>query len=109
MSFHDGHWERRGYANTGVTRLLVKARDNYATEHHLPTRSFYVVSIPGRAAFFAAYGRGNDAVLIPASTDPSINAVEGKPAPAATQLEYVAIAIHRDDSSKGGKVPKATR
>jgi hypothetical protein len=106
MVFRDGHWVRHGYANTGVTRLLVKARDAYAKEHDLSVRSFYVVSIPGRAAFFAAYGRGKDAVLIPASSDPSINAVEGRPVPAAQELETVAVAIHRDDKGAVRKLPK---
>jgi hypothetical protein len=103
MIFRDGSWVREGYANTGVTRLLVKARDAYAKERGLAAKNFYVVAVPGRATFFAAYGRSPSAVLIPASSDPSIGAEAGKATVASAQLKRIAAAIRRDDRPKSGR------
>jgi hypothetical protein len=106
MLFRDGHWVRGGYANTGITRLLVQARARYAKDHGLADRDFYMVSVPGRAAFFAGFGLGAKAVLIPASSDPSISATAGRAVSAELQLKRVADAIHRDDVPVArGKLP----
>ncbi len=105
MLFRHGTWERGGYANTEVTRLLVQARLKYAGGHHLKPKNFYMVSVPGLAAFFAAYGSGQKAVLIPASSDPLIGAVAGSAIPAATQLTRMRDAINRLDASAPRQKP----
>ena len=106
LLFRHGTWERGGYANTEITRLLVQARLKYAERHHLNPKNFYMVSVPGLAAFFAAYGNGRRAVLIPASSDPLIGAVAGTAIPAATQLNRMREAINRLDARAplGGSV-----
>jgi hypothetical protein len=98
LLFRHGTWERGGYANTEITRLLVQARLKYAEGHHLNPKNFYMVSVPGLAAFFAAYGNGHRAVLIPASSDPLIGAVAGTAIPAATELNRMRDAINRLDA-----------
>jgi len=55
-----------------------------------------MVSVPGEVAFFAAYGKGKQAILIPASTDPRIGAVAGKGVPAEPQLRKLIQVIQRD-------------
>jgi len=77
MLFIDHRWQRKGYANVEITRRLVDVRGRYAAQQRLPLHSFYMVSVPGEVAFFVAYGKGKEAVLIPASTDPTIDAVAG--------------------------------
>lgn len=98
LLFRHGTWERGGYANTEVTRLLVQARRKYAEGHHLNPKNFYMVSVPGIAAFFAAHGTGHQAVLIPASSDPLIGAVAGTAIPAATEFKRMREAINRLDA-----------
>lgn len=89
-------WQRAGYANVEITRRLVDVRARYAKQKHLPLHSFYMVSVPGEVAFFAAYGQGEKAVLIPASTDPTIDAVAGQAVPAREQLGKLIVAIQSD-------------
>jgi Peptidase_C39 like family len=96
MLFMEGRWQRGGYANIEITRRLVDVRARYAAPQHLPLDSFYMVSVPGEVAFFAAHGKGKQAVLIPASTDPSIDAVAGKAVPAERQLKRLILAVRRD-------------
>jgi Peptidase_C39 like family len=91
-----GRWEPGGYANIEITQRLVNVRAEYAARRHLPLDSFYMVSVPGEVAFFAAYGRGNKAILIPASTDSTIGALAGVAAPADRQLKELIFAIRRD-------------
>jgi hypothetical protein len=98
MLLRDGKWHRGGYANAEITRLLVQARNTYATKERLSPDRFYLVSVPGRAAFFAAHGRDNRAVLIPASSDPSINVVAEVPVPAVQAFKDLSAAIKRDDA-----------
>jgi Peptidase_C39 like family len=98
MLFRDGTWRRGGYANTEITRLLVQARLGYAAAHRLPPKDFFMVSVPGLAAFFAAYGTGRKAVLIPASSDPLIGAVAGSAIPAATELTRLSKTIAQEES-----------
>jgi len=107
MLFRNGKWERGGYANTEVTRLLVKARLRYADEHHLNPKDFYMVSVPGLAAFFVAHGYGSGAVLISASNDPLIGAVAGSATPAATQLGRLVDTVNRQAAapSKSATLP----
>ena len=100
---------RGGDSNTEVTRLLVEARDRYARKHNLNVRNFYMVSVPGRAAFFAGIGEGSHAMLLPASTDPSINAVAGKAVPAQKQLGLLVAAIERDDRGRVQPPRRPTR
>jgi len=107
MLFRNGRWERGGYSNTEVTKLLVEARLQYAAEHHISPKDFYMVSVPGLAAFFVAHGYGSQAVLIPASNDPLIGAVAGSATPAAIQLSRLVDAINRlaaATQSKGATV-----
>src|SRR5262249_11531807 len=92
----DGGWQRGGYANLEITRRLVKERAQQAAKQHIPLDSFYMVSVPGEVAFFAAYGKGNKASLIPASTDPTIGAVFDEAVPAEQQLKRLIVAIQRD-------------
>jgi hypothetical protein len=92
----DGHPQRGGYANIEITRRLVKVRAAYAAQQNLPLDSFYMVSVPGEVAFFAAHGKGKQAVLIPASTDPEIHAFAGVAVPAERQLKELILAIQRD-------------
>jgi hypothetical protein len=94
--FINGRWQVGGYANLEITQRLVAFRASYAKRKHLPVESFYMVSVPGEVAFFAAYGRGKQAILIPASTDPSIGAVAGKGVLADTQLRKLITAIQID-------------
>ena len=75
LLFMDGRWQRGGYANVEITRRLVDVRARYAERQHLRLDSFYMVSVPGEVAFFAAHGEGKKAVLIPASTDPTIASI----------------------------------
>jgi hypothetical protein len=92
----DGRWQRRGYANVEITRRLVDVRARYAAQKRLPLHSFYMVSVPGEVAFFAAYGNGKKAVLIPASTDPTIDAVAGTAVLARVQLRKLIYAIQSE-------------
>jgi hypothetical protein len=94
--FIEGRWQRAGYANVEITQRLVDVRARYAAQQHLPLDSFYMVSVPGEVAFFAAHGKGTAAVLIPASTDPSIGAVAGEPVPANQQLSKLILAVQHD-------------
>ena len=65
MLFRNGRWERGGYSNTAeVTKLLVEARLQYAAEHHISPKDFYMVSGAGACGFFVAHGYGSQAVLI---------------------------------------------
>ena len=96
MLFREGRWQRGGYANLEITQRLVAFRARYAAREHLPVDSFYMVSVPGEVAFFAAYGKGKKATLIPASTDPSIGAVAGVAVLADKQLRKLKQAIQRD-------------
>lgn len=96
LLFMEHRWQRRGYANVEITRRLVDVRARYAAQRHVPLHSFYMVSVPGEVAFFAAYGKGKKAVLIPASTDPTIDAVAGQAVPAKEQLSKLIEAIQRD-------------
>jgi len=96
LLFIEGRWQRGGYANVEITRRLVDVRARYAARQHLPLHSFYMVSVPGEVAFFAAYGKGKKAVLIPASTDPTIDAVAGQAVPAKEQLPKLIVAIRSD-------------
>ncbi len=96
MLFKDGRWQRGGYANIEITRRLVAVRASYAARQHLSLDKFYMVSVPGEVAFFAAYGRGRNAILIPASTDPTIDARAGVPVPADKQLRKLVQVIQGD-------------
>jgi hypothetical protein len=96
MLFIDGRWQVRGYANLEITQRLVAFRARYAALKHLPVDRFYMVSVPGEVAFFAAYGKGKQAILIPASTDPSMDAHAGVAVPAERQLKNLIVAIKRD-------------
>jgi hypothetical protein len=55
-----------------------------------------MVSVPGEVAFFAAYGQGKKAILIPASTDPTIDAVAGRAVLAEGQLGRLIDAIQSE-------------
>jgi len=103
MLFRNGRWERGGYSNTEVTKLLVEARLQYATEHQISPKDFYMVSVPGLSAFFVAHGYGGQAVLIPASNDPLIGAMAGSATPATLQLGRLVDAIHRLAAGTSGK------
>ena len=96
MLFMEGRWRRGGYANIEITRRLVDVRATYAARHHLPREDFYMVSVPGEVAFFAAYGRGKAAILIPASTDPTTDTFAGVSMPAERALKELILAIQRD-------------
>ncbi len=96
MLFIHGRWQRAGYANLEITQRLVEVRATYAAKNQLPVDSFYMVSVPGEVAFFAAHGTGQHAILIPASTDPLIGAVAGQAAPAGQQLSKLILAAERD-------------
>jgi hypothetical protein len=96
LLFMRGGWQRGGYANIEITRRLVNVRAAYAARQHLPLENFYMVSVPGEVAFFAAYGKGKKAILIPASSDPTIGAFAGVPVPANRQLRELILVIQRD-------------
>jgi hypothetical protein len=96
MLFIEGRWQRGGYANLGITQRLVDVRARYAAQQHVSLDSLYMVSVPGEVAFFAAYGKGKQAVLIPASTDSSIGAVTGVAVLADKQLRALIHAIQVD-------------
>ena len=61
MLFMDGRPQPGGYANLEITQRLVAFRARYAAQQHLPLDSFYMVSVPGEVAFFAAYCKGKKA------------------------------------------------
>jgi hypothetical protein len=90
-----GRWQRGGYANLEITRRLVDLRARFAEPQH-PPESFYMVSVPGEVAFFAAHGTGNQAVLIPVSTDRSIGATAGEAVRAGQQLKDLIQGIQTD-------------
>jgi hypothetical protein len=96
LSFTDGRWQLGGYANLEITQRLVAFRARYAAQKHLSVRRFYMVSVPGEVAFFAAYGKGKNAIFIPASTDPNIQAIAGKAAPAAQLLKELIREVQTD-------------
>jgi len=96
LLFTEGRWQRGGYANIEITRRLDKVRARYGRQHHIPLGDFYMVSVPGEVAFFAAHGKGRKAILIPASTDPKIDAVAGQGVLADTQLRKLIEVIQRD-------------
>jgi hypothetical protein len=96
MLFMEGRWQRGGYANLEIAQRLVDVRARYAARRHVPLDSFYMVSVPGEVAFFAAHGKGKQAVLIPASTDPTIGAVAGVAVPAGQQLHKLILAVQHD-------------
>jgi hypothetical protein len=96
LLFRERRWRRAGYANVEITRRLVDVRARYAAQRHLPLHKFYMVSVPGEVAFFAAYGQRKKAVLIPASTDPTIDAVAGNAVPAGEQLLKLIAVIQND-------------
>jgi len=96
MLYRDGHWRPGGYANIEITRRLVNVRAIYAARRQLPLDSFYMVSVPGEVAFFAGYGRGKNAILIPVSTDSSIRASAGVAVPAAQALKGLIVGIQTD-------------
>jgi hypothetical protein len=96
MLFMDGRWRRGGYANIEITRRLVEFRAQYAKQNQVAVKRFYMVSVPGEVAFFAAYGKGRDAILIPAATDPTIKARYGVAVPADRQLRDLIAEIKRD-------------
>jgi hypothetical protein len=96
LLFMHRRWQRAGYANVEITRRLVDVRARYAAQRRLPLHRFYMVSVPGEVAFFAAYGQRKKAVLIPASTDPTIDAVAGNAVPAGEQLSKLIVAIQND-------------
>jgi hypothetical protein len=98
MLLVEGNWHRGGYANAEITRLLVQGRRDYATKERVSLTTFYLVSVPARAAFFAAHGSGTQAVLIPASSDASIDAVAEVPVQAQRLLQDLRAAILRDDA-----------
>jgi len=103
MLFTEGRWQRGGYANLGITRRLVDARARYAPKVNVPLASFYMVSVPGEVAFFAAYGNGKQAVLIPVSTDPSIDARAGRAVLADRQLGKLTAVIQLDLQPRAGR------
>lgn len=105
MLFIDGRWQRDGYANVEITARLVDVRARYAAQQHLELNSFYMVSVPGEVAFFAAHGKGAQAVLIPASTDPLIGAVAGAAEPADQQLRRLILVVQRDLQRRGSVRP----
>lgn len=109
MLLIDGRWRRRGYANLGITQRLVEVRASYATKHHVSLDSLYMVSVPGEVAFFAAYGKGKQAVLIPASTDPMINAVTGSEVLGDKQLRKLIQVIQRDLQTDRRRTPVRPR
>jgi hypothetical protein len=67
------NWIRGGYANTAVARLLVEQRNRRANSGR-PQSASYLVSVPEFGVFFLAQGSGDDATLIPVTSDPSIRA-----------------------------------
>ena len=96
MLLDHGRWVREGYSNADITRRLVEVRARYAGEQHLRHSDFYVVSVPGMVAFFAAHGTdARTAVLIPASSDPAIGAVAGRAEPATQQLSRLVATLDR--------------
>ena len=99
----EGRWQRGGYANLGITRRLVDMRARYAPKANVPLASFYMVSVPGEVAFFAAYRNGKQAVLIPVSTDPSIDARAGEAVLADRQLVKLRHAIQLDLQPRVGR------
>jgi hypothetical protein len=105
LLFVDGRWQVGGYANLEITQRLVAFRASYAKRKHLPVDRFYMVSVPGEVAFFAAYGKGKNAILIPASTDPTIDAVAGKAVLADKQLLKLILAIQSDLQRYRGRAP----
>jgi hypothetical protein len=109
LLFVDGRWQVGGYANLEITQRLVAFRARYAAQKHLRVDSFYMVSVPGEVAFFAAYGKGKSAILIPASTDPTIDAVAGKAVLADKQLRKLVVAIQSDLQRYRGRVPDTVR
>jgi hypothetical protein len=96
LLFINGRWQREGYANVEITARLVEVRARYAAQQHIELSSFYLVSVPGEVAFFAAHGQGGQAVLIPASTDPLIGAIAGEPVPADLQLRRLIRVVQHD-------------
>jgi hypothetical protein len=98
MLLMKGRWQRGGYANLEITRRLVDMRARYAEPRHLALESFYMVSVPGEVAFFVAHGNGNgdQAVLIPVSTDRSIGATAGEAVRAGQQLTDLIHGIQTD-------------
>jgi hypothetical protein len=81
-----GHWVERGYANNEVTRRLVRIRAAHAARGHEPPDVYYFVSIPEVRAFFAAFERGAETMLISTTTDPLIHVSENDQPRSATDI-----------------------
>jgi hypothetical protein len=64
-----GTWKEAEYSNTTITRLLGTVRAQHPIHEDNPLHSYYLVSIPEQASFFAARGFGGSALLASLDND----------------------------------------
>ncbi len=58
MTNDGGRWVEKGYANTAVTRQLVRWRVQNVNGSRVRERDFFVISVPQYSAFFTSVGAG---------------------------------------------------
>jgi len=58
-----GTWKEAEYSNTLITRHMDAVRSRHPVHGNNPSQSYYLVSIPEQAAFYAARGFGGSALL----------------------------------------------
>ncbi len=96
MVFDRGRWAARGYANNETTRRLAQLRTSHAERNHLRPEDFFLVSIPQRRAFFAAFQRSGKTELISTTTDRSIGVREDEAQPAEVVIASIIAAQRRE-------------
>ncbi len=95
-------WQRRGYVGSGVAAQLAETRkahfDREPEQRPRAISDYYMLSIPSRRTFFAAYQdpRSNETMLVPVADDPAIGAYAGKSQPARDLLLRMATDIEAD-------------
>jgi hypothetical protein len=89
MVFDHGRWVGRGYANNETTRRLTQLRTSHAEHNHVQPEDFFLVSIPQRRAFFAAFQQGGRTELISTTTDRSIRVRENEAQPAEVVIANI--------------------
>jgi hypothetical protein len=95
-------WERRGYVNSGIAAQMVETRKTHFDKH--PEQrprylsDYYMLSIPSRRTFFAAFEdpRTRETMLVPTADDPAIGAYAGQAQRSRELLLRIATDIEAD-------------
>ena len=96
MVFDHGRWDGRGYANNETTRRLAQLRTANAERTHVQPEDFFLVSIPQRRAYFAAFMRDGKTQFISTTSDRSIRVRENEEQPAEVVIANIIEAQRRE-------------